>query len=178
MTPHSAFLSRNPKSSVKYLSNFTGTSFLSSNFWRRISLQVSFWPNFFHHLSFLWLLLYLNIVKVKVSVTQLCLTLCNTMDCSSPRSSLSMEFSRQGYWNGLPFPPSRLRDRTQVSCIACRFFTIWAIRKALIFKCKTCSIHSFILLFFIFFFDFPKTNDGSMIASSYSVLLLLLIFFS
>ena len=26
------------------------------------------------------------------------------MDCS-PLGILSMEFSRQGYWNGLPFPP-------------------------------------------------------------------------
>ena len=40
----------------------------------------------------------------------------------------SMEFSRQEYWSGLPFPSSRgssqLRDQTQVSCIAGRFFTI------------------------------------------------------
>ena len=34
-------------------------------------------------------------------VTQLCLTLYNPMDCLSP---LSMEFSRQEYWSGLPFP--------------------------------------------------------------------------
>ena len=26
------------------------------------------------------------------------------MDCSPPASSLSMEFSRQEYWSGLPFP--------------------------------------------------------------------------
>ena len=29
---------------------------------------------------------------------------CNLMDCSPPGSSLSMGFSRQEYWNGLPFP--------------------------------------------------------------------------
>ena len=34
--------------------------------------------------------------------TQLCLTLCHPTDCNP---SLSMEFSRQGYWSGLPFPP-------------------------------------------------------------------------
>ena len=34
---------------------------------------------------------------------QLCLTLCNPMDCS-PQPPLSMEFSRQEYWSGLPFP--------------------------------------------------------------------------
>ena len=30
---------------------------------------------------------------------------CDPMDCSPPGSILSMEFSRQEYWNGLPFPP-------------------------------------------------------------------------
>ena len=30
-------------------------------------------------------------------------TLCNPMDCSH-QAPLSMEFSRQEYWNGLPFP--------------------------------------------------------------------------
>ena len=33
--------------------------------------------------------------------TQSCLTLCDPMHCQTP---LSMEFSRQGYWSGLPFP--------------------------------------------------------------------------
>ena len=46
---------------------------------------------------------------------QSCLTFCNPMDYSATplRSSkpphqapLSMEFSRQEYWNGLPFPPT------------------------------------------------------------------------
>ena len=33
------------------------------------------------------------------------------MDCSPPDSSLSMEFSRQEYWSGLPFPsPEDLPD--------------------------------------------------------------------
>ena len=35
--------------------------------------------------------------------TQLCLTLCDTMNCSRA-AFLSMEFSRQEYWGGLPFP--------------------------------------------------------------------------
>ena len=45
-----------------------------------------------------------------------------------------MELSRQEYWTGLPFPFSRgsswPRDRTQVSHIAARFFTVQAARKA------------------------------------------------
>ena len=39
---------------------------------------------------------------MKVLVAQSCPTLCNLMDCSAPGSS--MEFSRQEYWSGLPFP--------------------------------------------------------------------------
>ena len=34
---------------------------------------------------------------------QLCLTLCNSTDCTC-QAPLSMEFSRQEYWWGLPFP--------------------------------------------------------------------------
>ena len=36
-------------------------------------------------------------------VAQSCPTLCDPLDCSLP-GSLSMGFSRQEYWSGLPFP--------------------------------------------------------------------------
>ena len=36
---------------------------------------------------------------------QSCLTLCNSTLESSQPSPLTMEFSRQEYWTGLPFPP-------------------------------------------------------------------------
>ena len=53
------------------------------------------------------MLLYFN---SKVLVTQSCLTLCNLMDYSL-LALLSMGFSRQGYWSGLPFPsPGDLPD--------------------------------------------------------------------
>ena len=50
---------------------------------------------------------------VCVLVAQSRLILCDPMDCSPPGSSshgilqdpLPMEFSRQEYWSGLPFPP-------------------------------------------------------------------------
>ena len=46
-----------------------------------------------------------------VLVIQSCLTLNVLMDCSPPGSSLSMGFSRQAYWSGLPFPsPGDLPD--------------------------------------------------------------------
>ena len=41
-----------------------------------------------------------------VLVTQLCPTLCKPMDYNPP-GSLSMEFSRQEYWSGWPFPSPR-----------------------------------------------------------------------
>ena len=46
--------------------------------------------------------------------------------CQTP---LSMRFFKQEYRSGLPFSSSRdsfqPRDRTQASCIAGRFFTVW-----------------------------------------------------
>ena len=45
-----------------------------------------------------------NESEVKVLVTSSCLSLCDPMHCSPPGSHLSMGFSRQEYWSGLPFP--------------------------------------------------------------------------
>ena len=70
----------------------------------------------------------------KVEVAQLCLTLCDPMDYSLPGFSVhgifqarvlecvAISFSRGS---------SQLRDRTQVSCIVGRRFTLWATREAL-----------------------------------------------
>ena len=49
-------------------------------------------------------------MKVKVLVTQLCLTHYDPWIVAH-QASLSMEFSRQEYWSGLPFPsPGDLPD--------------------------------------------------------------------
>ena len=70
--------------------------------------------------------------KVKVLVTQLCLTLYSlwTVVYQAP---LSMEFSRQEYWSGLPSispgESSWPRDWTWVCYTAGGFFTAWAIRE-------------------------------------------------
>ena len=54
------------------------------------------------------------------------------MDCSPPGSSLSMEFPRQEYWSELPSRgSSRLRDRTDVSCIGRWVLYHWASWEAL-----------------------------------------------
>ena len=82
------------------------------------------------------------VLWMKVLVSQLCLTLCNLMDCSLPDSSVhgifqarilecvDIPFSRGYSWH---------RDQAWVPCIAGRFFTIWATSET--------SRDSFLLLF-------------------------------
>ena len=68
-----------------------------------------------------------------LKVTQSCLTVCDPIDCSPPDSSVH-EFSRQDAGVGghsllqEVFPDQG--DQAQVSCIAGRFFTVWATREA------------------------------------------------
>ena len=69
-------------------------------------------------------------MKVKMLVIQLCWTLADPMNCSPPDSPIhgilqtkilewvAISFSRGSSWS---------RDQTQVSCIAGRFFTVWAM---------------------------------------------------
>ena len=68
-------------------------------------------------------------------VAQSCLTLCDPMDCSPPRSSVcgdslgkntGVEKKRTLEWVAMPFfrVPSQPRDRTQVSCIAGGFCSV------------------------------------------------------
>ena len=44
-----------------------------------------------------------RLIEVCVLVAQSCLTLCDPMDYIVHQASLSMGFSRQEYWSGLPF---------------------------------------------------------------------------
>ena len=63
---------------------------------------------------------------VSVLVAQLCLTLCDPMDCSPPGSSVhGILQARILEWVAIPFSrgSSQPRDWTQVSCTASRFFT-------------------------------------------------------
>ena len=72
-------------------------------------------------------------VCVCVLVNQLCLTLCNYMNCSSLGFSVHEVLqARILEWVAIPFSrgSSWLRDQTMVSCIVGRFFTIWATREA------------------------------------------------
>ena len=67
------------------------------------------------------------------SVAPLCLTLCDPMDCSPPDSSVcGILQARIPEWVAIPVcrRSSWPRDRTQVSCIAGRFFTVRVTREA------------------------------------------------
>ena len=87
-----------------------------------------------------------KLVKVKVLVTQSCVTLCNPID-NSPSSSSVHEIlqARILEWVVIPFSKSssQPRDRTQVSHNADRFFTIWATREAPSWTLtKPCQLYS------------------------------------
>ena len=68
-----------------------------------------------------------------VLVTQLCLILYDPMDYRPPGSSVhGIRQARILEWVATPFSSgsSRHRDRTEVSCMAGRFFILWATREA------------------------------------------------
>ena len=58
------------------------------------------------------------------------------------QAPLSMGFSRQKYWSGLPFPSPgdfpQPRNWTQVSHIIGRHFTVWATREAKVLIAQLC----------------------------------------
>ena len=75
--------------------------------------------------------------KTEVFVAQLCPTLFNSMDHSPPQAPLSMGFSRQKHWSGLPFPSPgdrripRIEPASLMSpALAGRFFTTSATWEA------------------------------------------------
>ena len=80
---------------------------------------------------------HITLLKVKVLVAQSCVILCHPMNCSLPGSSVHGTLqARILEWVAIPFSrwSSEFRDRTWVSCIASRFFTIWAMREALLYS--------------------------------------------
>ena len=82
-----------------------------------------------------WVAIFLQGMKVKSESedAQLYLSLQPHGLCVAYQAPPSVEFSRQEYWSGFPFPSpgvsSRPRNRTSVSSIADRCFTIWATRE-------------------------------------------------
>ena len=81
--------------------------------------------------------------KVESEVVQSCLALCEPMDSSLPGSSIHGIFqARVLEWTAISFSrgSSQPRDRTCVSCIADRCFTIWATR--LLTSCQHMTTHA------------------------------------
>ena len=71
-------------------------------------------------------------INVKSEVAQSCLTLWDLMDCSLPHSPIHGIFqARLLEWVAISFSrgSSRPRDRTRVSLIVSRCFTVWATRE-------------------------------------------------
>ena len=67
------------------------------------------------------------------------------MDCSPPGSSVhGISRERLLEWVAIPFSrgSSQPRDWTRVSCIAGRFFTVWATREALVVESLLLFSHS------------------------------------
>ena len=70
--------------------------------------------------------------EVQVLALQPCLTLCNPVDYSRPGSSVHGVLQAKILeWVAIPFSKgsSAPKDRTQVSCMAGRFLTIWDTRE-------------------------------------------------
>ena len=77
--------------------------------------------------------LYLHSSGSWVLVTQLCPTLCNTIDCSTPGSFVHRDFPGKNTGVGCHFLLQGIswsKNQTRVSCIAGRLFIIWDTREA------------------------------------------------
>ena len=101
------------------------------------------------------------LMKVKLLVAQLCLTLCGHIDCSWLGFSVhEILQARMLNWVAIPFSrgSSQPRDRTQVSGIAGRFLTIWATRDMWWNSLKEANMNSFSNYKVSRFFVFSWTN--------------------
>ena len=72
------------------------------------------------------------VIPLHAKLLQSCPTLCDSMNCSLPGSSVhGILQARILEWVAVPFSrgASQLRDQIQVSCVEGRFFTIWATKE-------------------------------------------------
>ena len=96
-----------------------------------IPLYISKWvKNYVHTKTCVWMDISALSVQFS-SIAQSCPTLFDPMGCSLSGSSIHGIFQvRVLEWISFSRGPSRPRNRTQVSCIAGRCFTVWATREA------------------------------------------------
>ena len=84
-----------------------------------------------------------------------CLTLCDPMDCSLPASSvhlLSMDFSKQEYWSGLPFPSPEILHIEAIKLMAAMIIIIFIIIIANTQSQFIIPHFSFLFFYVLFFF--------------------------
>ena len=133
-------------------------------YWNRIHLQCCI--NFWHTAT--WF-------GYACEVAQSCLTLGDSMDCGLPGFSIHGIFqARILDWVAISFSrgSSRPRDWTQVSHIAGRCFTIWAIREGLVMHIYIYThiyiyihthTHIYIYIYLHFFGFFSHTGEQVII---------------
>ena len=93
--------------------------------------------DFIHFMFFFFLINYMCVCLV----AQLCLTLCNPLDCCPSGSFVhGILQTRILEWVAMPSSrgSSQPRDQTQVSCIADGFLTVWVTREAQLYIDKNC----------------------------------------
>ena len=112
------------KKTIRLQKYRVSTWWIFGNHWH----DLPYWITVFSYCNYFCIHLY----ESESEVTQSCLTLCDPMDCSLPGFPVhgvfqarvlewvAISFSRGSFWP---------RDRTQVSCIAGRCFTLWATRE-------------------------------------------------
>ena len=118
-------------------------------------------------LSILWCCVYLSHLQfsVKVIVAQSCPSLCDPMDCSPSRLLCPWIFQARILERVvIPFSKwsSQPRDWTRISCIAGRFFTVWATIEAPEFSVKHWNQATFWPNTFTFQL-YEKCKGGSLI---------------
>ena len=97
------------------------------------SSTQGFNPGLLHCMQSFYQLSYQGSPIIESEVAQSCLTLCDTMDCNLPGSSVDGIFqARVLEWVAISFSrgSSRPRNWTRVSCNAGRPFTVWATKEA------------------------------------------------
>ena len=92
---------------VSFSREFSHGKILTQGGWSLYTINISK----LHYWSHNWVFWgHLRTQSLCAKSLQLCPTLCDPMDCSH-QTPLSMGFSRQGYWSGLPCPlPGDLTD--------------------------------------------------------------------
>ena len=118
--------------------------------------------------------------SLSVLVAQSCLTLCDSMDCIPPGSSVhGILQARILEWVAISFSrdSSQPKDQIQISRIAGRLFTVWATRKAhwIMYDCLKMNLLYLKLIFTLFklmsirgwFLIFAKIDSEKVTASTF-----------